>query len=141
MEFYMRENKGIFKSEDEEIYIEDLSTIQLTKLRDSIDNEITIRNHKLEHHGDIKQPKLDKSIRVLRDYGLSLQGYIAITEHLSDRYPYSKWITIYGVLLIPKEKLNEIDKLGENSQKILFKTIEKYCEEHNIDVKSYPIFS
>ena len=141
MEFYMRENKGIFKSEDEEIYIEDLSTIQLTKLRDSIDNEITIRNHKLEHHGDIKQPKLDRPLRVLRDYGLSLQGYHAITEYLEGRFPYSKWITIYGVLLIPKEKLNEIDRLGENSQKILFKAIEKYCEEHNIDVKSYPIFS
>ena len=136
----MRENKGIYKSEDKKIYIEDLSTIQLTKLRDSIDNEITIRNHKLQHHGDIKHPNLDKSIRVLRDYGLSLQGYHAITEYLEGRFPYSNWITIYEVLLIPKERLNDIDRLGENTQKILFKALYKYCEEHNIGVKPYPIF-
>lgn len=53
---------------------------------DIIDNEITIRNHKLQHHGDIKHPNLDKSIRVLRDYGLSLQGYQAITEYLEGRF-------------------------------------------------------
>ena len=136
----MRDNGDIYKRDSKKIYIEDLSTIQLTKLRDSIDNEITIRNHKLQHHGDIKHPNLDKSIRVLRDYGLSLQGYLAITEYLEERFPYSNGITIYEVLLIPKERLNDIDRLGENSQKILFKALYKYCEEHNIDVKPYPIF-
>ena len=136
----MRDNGDIYKRDSKKIYIEDLSTIQLTKLRDSIDNEITIRNHKLQHHGDIKHPNLDKSIRVLRDYGLSLQGYLAITEYLEGRFPYSKGVTIYEVLLIPKERLNDIDRLGENSQKILFKALYKYCEEHNIDVKPYPIF-
>lgn len=136
----MRGNGNVYKRDSKKIYIEDLSTIQLTKLRDSIDNEITIRNHKLQHHGDIKHPNLDKSIRVLRDYGLSLQGYLAITEYLEGRFPYSNGITIYEVLLIPKERLNDIDRLGENTQKILFKALYKYCEEHSIDVKPYPIF-